>query len=254
MNDRVLVHRQGRVIVMTINRPEVRNAVDGVTTRELATALDELDDSAGLSVGVLTGAGGVFSAGMDLKAFLAKEQVSLPGRGLGGLTEAPPRKPLIAAVEGWAVGGGFELVLACDLVIASTTAKFGLPEVKRGLIAGGGGALRLPSRIPRALALEMLLTGEPITAERAAAVGLVNRVVPEGEAASAALGMADSISLNGPLALVAAKEVASRASDWTSDNQWEEQRKIIAPVFASEDAREGAAAFVGKRAAVWTGR
>src|SRR5882757_9561432 len=139
MNDRVLVHRQGRVIVMTINRPEVRNAVDGVTTRELATALDELDDSAGLSVGVLTGAGGVFSAGMDLKAFLAKEQVSLPGRGLGGLTEAPPRKPLIAAVEGWAVGGGFELVLACDLVIASTTAKFGLPEVKRGLIAGGGG-------------------------------------------------------------------------------------------------------------------
>ncbi|HXA57913.1 MAG TPA: enoyl-CoA hydratase-related protein, partial [Streptosporangiaceae bacterium] len=172
----------------------------------------------------------------------------------GGLTERPPRKPLIAAVEGWALAGGFELALACDLVVAGQSARFGVPEVKRSLVAGGGAALRLPERVGLTLAMELLLTGDQISAERAAQIGLVNRVVPAGTALDAALELAAVIAANGPLAVQATKAVALNASDWSGEERWDRQREITDPVFASQDAREGAAAFGEKRAPVWQGR
>jgi enoyl-CoA hydratase len=254
MEDDVLVETRGNVLVMTLNRPRARNAINGDVATALAGALDWLEESNELRVGVLTGAGGVFSAGMDLKAFLAGELPSIPGRGLGGLTEQPPSKPMIAAVEGWALAGGFELVLACDLVVAAEGARFGTPEVKRSLVPTGGGALELPHRVPRAIALELLMTGEPISAGRAAEAGLVNRVVPDGAALERAVELAEAIARNGPLALRAVKEIARSSADWTVATKWERQREISDPIFASEDAREGSAAFVEKRDPVWRGR
>lgn len=254
MPDEVLVERRGPVQVISINRPTAKNALDAPVARGVADAVDELDSSDDLRVGVLTGAGGVFSAGMDLKAYLRGETPEIEGRGLCGITETPPRKPLIGAVEGWALAGGFELVLACDLVVASRTARFGVPEVKRALVAGGGGALLLPRRVPQAVALEMLLTGEPIDAERAVAVGLVNRLSDEGAALDTAIALADTIAGNGPLAVAVSKRVARSSADWTLDDAWRRQRELIDPVFASADAREGATAFAEKRAPAWTGR
>jgi enoyl-CoA hydratase len=250
----VLVERRDRVLVVTINRPKQRNALNGAAGHALAAAMDTLDADDGLSVGVLTGAGGTFSAGMDLKAFLRGERPDLPGRGLGGITQTPTRKPLVAAVEGWALAGGFELLLACDLVVAAETARFGVPEVKRGLVAGGGAALKLPRRIPYAVALEMLLVGEPVSARRGYELGLVNRVVEEGQALAGALELAKLMVANGPLALAATKEVASQTMDWPADVAWQRQEQILAPVYASEDAREGARAFAEKRPPAWTGR
>jgi enoyl-CoA hydratase len=254
MSDSVLVEQRGRVLVMAINRPKARNAIDRATAVAMAEALDRLDESDELSVGVLTGSKTVFSAGMDLKAFLRGESPGIPGRGLAGLTETPPRKPMIAAVEGWALAGGFEMTLACDLVVAGEGAKFGVPEVKRSLIAAAGAALFLPSRLPRPIAMELLLTGDPMTASRAAEVGLINYVVQDGAALDKALELAEAIAQNGPLALVGTKQVARLAADWTTENRWAKQREITEPVFASEDAREGAAAFVEKRRAVWKSR
>src|SRR3954451_23649380 len=198
-DEAVLTEERGGVLVVTINRPEARNAINGAVARGIAAALDRLDDEDGLRVGGLTGAGGVFSSGMALKGFLSGDVPVVEGRGLGGLTERPPRKPLVAAVEGDAVAGGFELVLACDLVVAGEGSRFGVPEVKRGLVAGAGAALHLPQRIPQAIALEMLLTGEPITSARAAELGLVNRVVPDGTAVDAAVELARTVAANGPL-------------------------------------------------------
>jgi enoyl-CoA hydratase len=212
MSDEVLVERRGAVQVITINRPEARNALNGAVAAGIRDAADELDADGALRVGVLTGAGGTFSSGMDLKAFLKGETPSFPGRGLCGITQTPPRKPLIGAAEGWALAGGFELLLACDLVVAGASARFGVPEVKRGLVAGAGGALLLARRIPRALALEMILTGDPFDARRAAEIGLVNRVVDEGQALEEALGMAEKIAANGPLALIASKEISNGGS------------------------------------------
>ena len=254
MSDSVLVERRGAVQLITINRPEAKNALDAGVARGVAEAVDELDASDDLRAGVLTGAGGTFSSGMDLKAFLRGETPALDGRGLCGITQTPPRKPLIAAVEGWALAGGFELALACDLIVAARTARFGVPEVKRSLVAGGGAALQLPRRVPYAIALELLLTGDPIDAERAAAAGLVNRVVDEGAAVDAALELAASIAANGPLAVAATKEIARSSADWTVAEGWTRQDSIMHPVFASEDAREGAQAFAEKRAPVWRGR
>jgi enoyl-CoA hydratase/carnithine racemase len=251
MNE-VLVERAGAVQVVTINRPRARNALDGAVAHAVAAAVDELDASDDLRVGVLTGAGGTFSAGMDLKAFLRGERPSIEGRGLCGITITPPRKPLVAAAEGWALGGGFELLLACDLVVAARSARFGLPEVKRGLAARGGGALLLARRVPLAIALELLMTGEPVGAERAAAVGLVNRLTEEGGALEAALELAQTIAANGPLAVAATKRIAR--ADWTVAEGWVRQDDVLAPVFASDDAKEGAAAFAEKRAPVWRGR
>ena len=200
MSDEVLVERHGAVQVITINRPEARNALNRAVAVGVRDAVDELDAAADLRAGVLTGAGGTFSAGMDLKAFLHGEVPSFPGRGLCGITQTPPRKPLVGAAEGWALAGGFELLLACDLVVAGASARFGVPEVKRALVAGAGAALLLAQRIPRALALELLLTGDPIDAARAAQIGLVNRVVADGKALPGAIALAERIAANGPLA------------------------------------------------------
>jgi enoyl-CoA hydratase len=175
------------------------------------------------------------------------------GRGFGGLTQAPPRKPLIAAVEGWAVAGGFELMLACDMVVAAETSMFGLPEVKRALVAGGGGAMTLSRRIAPAIALEMLLTGEPISAHRAAALGLVNQVVPAGEVLSAAMALASVVAANGPLAVAVSKQIAISAPEWSAENRWQEQERLVQPVYDSADAEEGARAFAEKRDPGWTG-
>ena len=254
VSNEVIVERRGFVQVITINRPEAKNALNLAVAKGIAAAVDELDSSDDLRVGVLTGAGGVFSAGMDLKAFLAGESPSIEGRGLGGITQAPPTKPLIGAVEGWALAGGFELLLACDLVVAGDSARFGVPEVKRSLVAAAGAAILLPGRMPFALALEMLLTGEPIDATRAAQVGLVNRVVPAGTAVDAAVDLAAVIADNGPLAVAATKQVARTSRDWGFEEAWAKQGAIIGPVFGSEDAREGATAFAEKRKPVWKGR
>lgn len=254
MPEQVIVEALDGVQVITINRPEAKNALNLEVAEAVAAAVDELDSRDDLRVGVLTGAGGVFSAGMDLKAFLRGESPAIEGRGLCGITQTPPRKPLIGAVEGWALAGGFELLLACDLVVASVEAQFGVPEVKRSLVAGGGAALLLAKRVAPALALELLLTGEPITAARAAEIGLVNRLAPRGEALKHALEFAATIAENGPLAVAATKAIATRSSDWTWAQGWAEQDALMMPVFTSADAREGAQAFAERRPPVWTGR
>jgi enoyl-CoA hydratase len=250
----VLVERRDGVQIISINRPEARNALNAEAAHLIAAAADELDADNRLRVGVLTGAGGTFCAGMDLKAFLRGEKPSVEGRGFGGITKAPPRKPLIAAVEGHAVAGGFELLLACDMVVAAETSKLGVPEVKRSLVAGGGAAMLLPRRIPVAAAMELLLTGNPVSAERALALGLVNRVTPHGSALHGALELAAEIAANGPLAVAATKAIAREQADWTWAEGWDRQERIYAPVFASQDAREGATAFAEKRPPVWQGR
>ncbi|MGY1615490.1 crotonase/enoyl-CoA hydratase family protein [Geodermatophilus sp. SYSU D00691] len=254
MSDEVLVEARDGVQVITINRPEAKNALNAGVAAGVAAAVDELDASDELRVGVLTGAGGTFSAGMDLKAFLRGETPAIEGRGLCGITQTPPRKPLVGAVEGWALAGGFELLLACDLVVAAETARFGVPEVKRSLVAAGGAALLLTRRVPYALALELLLTGDPLTAPRAAGIGLVNRVTPEGGALEGALALAATIAANGPLAVAATKQVARSSAEWSWQEGWARQAEIVEPVFASEDAREGSVAFAEKRAPVWKGR
>jgi enoyl-CoA hydratase len=243
----------GNVAVITINRPAARNAVNGAVARGIAAAVEDFDARSDVSVLVLTGAGGTFSAGMDLKGFLAGDAPLAAGRGFGGIVERPPVKPVIAAVEGYALAGGFELVLACDLVVASEEAKFGLPEVRRGLVAGAGGLLRLPSRIPYHLAMEIALTGEHFSAARLAAAGLVNKLVPAGEALSAAKELASRIALGAPLALAASKRVIVEAADWAADEAFGKQAEIISPIFGSKDAMEGAMAFAEKRPPAWRG-
>jgi enoyl-CoA hydratase len=254
MTDEVAVTVDAGVMTIAIDRPEQRNAMTLAAAEGIAAALTELDDDPGVSAAVLTGTGGTFCTGMDLKRFLAGERAHIPGRGFGGLVEAPPRKPLIAAVEGWALGGGFELVLACDLVVAGRSARFGLPEATRGLIARAGGATRLPRRLPRAIALELLLTGDPLTAERAAHHGLVNRVVEDGTALAAGRELAGKVAANAPLAVMAAKALALDSADWPEGELFTRQAAYAEPVFASADAQEGARAFAERRAPRWTGR
>jgi len=253
MTDDVLVEQRDRILIITINRPAARNAIDAAVTKGVAAAMDELDGRQDLSIGILTGTGGTFCAGMDLKAFLRGENVALPGRGLAGLTEAPPKKPLIAAVEGYALAGGCELVLACDLVVAADNAKFGLPEAKRGLVAGAGGLIRLPQRIPPQVAMEYALTGDFFSAADAQRYGLVNRVTPPGGALAGAVELAMRITTNAPLSIAATKEIIVRSADWPSDEAFRKQLEIMRPVFESADAREGAQAFAEKRPPVWRG-
>ncbi|MET9231097.1 crotonase/enoyl-CoA hydratase family protein [Lentzea sp. NPDC003310] len=247
MNE-VRTERVGSALLITIDRPEARNAVNAAVATRLSAALDELEATPDLRVGVLTGAGGSFSAGMDLKAALKGESPVVGDRGLGGLTEAELTKPLIAAVEGFALGGGFELALACDLIVAAEDARFGLPEVKRGLIAAAGGVVRLPQRIPHHLAMEILLTGEPIDGRRAGTLGIANRVVPNGETAAIALQLAEQIAQNAPLALAAVKAVVR------SQDPWAAQRAESARLMSTADVREGMTAFAERRAPQWTGR
>jgi enoyl-CoA hydratase len=251
--DEVLTERRGRALVITINRPQARNAINRAVSFGLAEAVAQLDDDPELSVAVLAGAGGSFSAGMDLKAYLAGEDMLVPGRGLG-FTERPPRKPVISAVEGFSLAGGTELALATDLIVASRDARFGLPEVKRGLVAGGGGLIRLPQRIPYAKAMELALTGDSLCAEEGLALGLVNLVTEPGEALAGALDLADRIARNAPLAVAATKEIVAAARDWRADDAFALQGAILEPVFSSHDAREGAAAFAEKRQPAWQGK
>ncbi|HEY2507221.1 MAG TPA: crotonase/enoyl-CoA hydratase family protein [Streptosporangiaceae bacterium] len=253
MADEVLTEVSDGVAVITINRPEARNAVNGAVARGIAAAVEEFDASKDVSVLLLTGAGGTFSAGMDLKGFLSGDAPIAGDRGFGGIAQRPPAKPIIAAVEGYALAGGFELALACDLIVASEAAKFGLPEVRRGLVAGAGGLLRLPKRIPYHLAMEIALTGEHYPASRLYAAGLVSLLVPPGEALAGAREFASRVAQGGPLALVASKRIIVESADWDSASAFERQGAIIGPVFGSADAREGAMAFAEKRAPNWRG-
>ncbi|MFC9087234.1 crotonase/enoyl-CoA hydratase family protein [Nocardiopsis dassonvillei] len=253
MSDEVLYTAEDGVAVITINRPQARNAVNAAVAARVAEALDDLDARGDLSVGIITGAGGTFCAGMDLKAFMRGEVPLVEGRGFGGFAERPPRKPLIAAVEGYALAGGFEAVLACDLVVAAEDARFGIPEVKRGLVAGAGGLLRLQHRIPRNIAMELALTGDFVEAPRLAELGLVNRVTASGGALEGARELAARITANGPLAVRVSKEVIISSGDWSTERMWEKQNELTGPVFVSHDAMEGAAAFAEKRAPVWRG-
>jgi enoyl-CoA hydratase len=250
----VLTERRDGVLLITLNRPDARNAVNAALAEGVGAALDELDADDELRVGVLTGAGKGFSSGMDLKAFVAGERPYIEGRGFAGITQRSSRKPLIAAIEGFAVAGGFEVALSCDLIVASKGARLGIPEVKRSLVAAAGALFRLPRRIPYHLAMELALTGDPIDAERAHQLGLVNRLAEPGGALDAALKLAGEIVKNGPLALMASKEIVQESRDWTEEESWEKQGPIAGPVMGSEDAREGATAFAEKRDPVWKGR
>ncbi len=252
-DDCLLVERRGAVLQLVINRPQVRNALDRRVSERIAAALDELDDTPELRVAVLTGAGGNFSSGMDLKAFGHGEIPVVEGRGLAGFAQAPPRKLLIAAVEGYALAGGFEVALACDLIVAARDAVFGLPEVKRGLLAAGGGLIRLSRRIPYNMAMELGVLGDPIGASRAADLGIVNRLTEPGEALAGALALAEQIAANGPLGVAAAKEVITLSADVPEAEAWQRQAPINARIAESQDAKEGALAFVEKRAPVWSG-
>src|SRR5262245_1722703 len=252
--DLVLTERHDGVLTITINRPAQKNAINRDVAVQLASALDLLDSDSTLSVGVLTGAGGTFSAGMDLKAFAKGQTPILPGRGFGGLTQAVVRKPLIAAVEGWALGGGFEMVLSCDVIVAADDAKFGLPEVKRGLIAGEGGVIRLPQRIPYHVALKVLLTGEPISAVDGKQYGLVSELTAPGAALAAAQELARRIAVNAPLALSRVKEVLRETQGLNDSEAFARQAVSASSLLNTEDAHEGALAFAEKRAPVWRGR
>ncbi|GIH69589.1 enoyl CoA dehydratase/isomerase [Sphaerimonospora thailandensis] len=239
--------------VVTINRPQAKNAVNGAVARGIAAALDELDERRDVSAIVITGAGGTFCAGMDLKAFLGGDFPVVEGRGFGGITERSARKPMVAAVEGYALAGGFEIALSCDVIVASEEAKFGLPEPKRGLVAAAGGVMRLPRRIPYHVAMEIALTGDFYPASRLYELGLVNRVTPAGEALAGALELARKIAANAPLALAATKRVVTESADWSREEMFAKQNEITSPIFASKDAMEGAAAFAEKRAPNWSG-
>ncbi|MCF2530274.1 crotonase/enoyl-CoA hydratase family protein [Yinghuangia soli] len=253
MSDEVLVEHADGVTLITINRPAARNAVNRAVSDGIAAAIEEFDGRKDLTVAIITGAGGTFCAGMDLKAFVGGEDILHPERGFAGIAMKPPRKPVIAAVEGYALAGGCEIALACDLVVAAEDARFGIPEVKRGLVAGAGGLMRLPRRIPYLLAMELALTGDHFSAADAHRYGLVNRLTEPGGALGAARELAARIAANGPLAVAATKEIIVASADWPADEAFERQSEILRPVFGSADAREGAVAFAEKRPPVWRG-
>jgi len=257
MPDEVLRERRGRVEVLTINRPEARNAINGAVSNGIASAMEELAADDGVAVVVLTGSGDkAFSAGMDLKAFAGGEGGAIMGAsgGFGGITQRDFPKPVIAAVNGSALAGGLEIMLACDLVVAADHAVFGIPEAKRGLIAGAGGLIRLPKRLPMAIALELALTGDPIDAARAHALGLVNRVVPAASLMDEAIALAETIAANAPLALRYSKEVIRRAADVPEEEGWRINGEAVGVVFSSADAMEGPVAFAEKRPPRWQGK
>ena len=249
----VLTEVDGNVLIVTINRPEAKNAMNKAAAEGIAAAMDRLDAEADLRCAILTGAGGTFCSGMDLKGFLRGESPSVPGRGFGGLSQWTPKKPVIAAIDGYALAGGMELALACDLIVASAGARFGIPEAKRGLAAAAGGLIRLPRQIPPRVAMELALTGDFIPAQRAYDLGFINQIT-DGPAIDAARTLAARIAENGPLALIASKAIIRDSHEWTDAEMWDRQAAYIEPVFSSSDAREGAAAFAEKRKPNWQGK
>ncbi|WP_341713083.1 crotonase/enoyl-CoA hydratase family protein [Erythrobacter sp.] len=253
MSEEVLTSEEDGILVVTINRPEAKNAMTKAAAEGIAAAMDRLDSDDNLRVGILTGAGGTFCSGMDLKGFLRGESPSIEGRGFGGIVQKPPVKPLIAAVEGYALAGGLELMIACDLVVAHSGAKFGIPEAKRGLVAAAGGVMMLPDQIPERVAMELALTGDFISASRAYELGLINRVT-DGSALDGAKELAAAIVANGPLAVRISKQIIKESRGWPMDERYTRQAQLIAPVFTSADAREGSLAFAEKRKPNWTGK
>lgn len=249
----VLTEVRDGVLIVTMNRPEAKNAMNKAQAEGISAAMDRLEADDDLRVAVLTGAGGTFCSGMDLKGFLRGERPSIEGRGFGGLTEWTPKKPVIAAVDGFALAGGMELALSCDLIVASSASKFGIPEAKRGLAAAAGGLIKLPRQIPPRIAMELALTGDFIDAARAYELGFVNRVV-DGASLPAALELAARVAENGPLALIASKAIVRDSHSWSDEEMWQKQAAYIAPVFVSADAREGSLAFAEKRKPNWQGK
>ncbi|MFC9993766.1 crotonase/enoyl-CoA hydratase family protein [Nocardia sp. NPDC127526] len=250
----MLVERRGHIMIITINRPQARNAIDLATARGLERAIDAYEADPQARIAILTGAGGYFSAGMDLKAAARGEVPVTEKRGILGIVAQPPAKPLIAAVEGPALAGGCELALAADLIVAAEDSVFGIPEVKRGLVAVGGGVLRLSQRLPRAIAMELALTGDPITAARAAELGLINQVAAPGQALTAAVALAERVAVNAPLSIDAGKQIIEQCPDWSTAEAFARQGQVAAVALSSQDAGEGMRAFVEKRAPVWRGR
>jgi enoyl-CoA hydratase/carnithine racemase len=257
MADEVLRERRGNVELLTINRPEARNAINGAVSRAMSTIMDELAEDGECWVVVITGSGDkAFSAGMDLKAFARGEgaEITAAAGGFAGLTTRDFPKPIIAAVNGSALAGGFEIMLSCDLVVAADHAMFGIPEAKRGLIAGAGGLIRMPKRLPMAVALEMAMTGEPIDAARAHALGLVNRVVPAASLLDEALALAGTIAASAPLAVRYSKSVMKQSAEVPESEGWKINAAAVGVVFSSSDAMEGPVAFAEKRAPNWQGK
>jgi enoyl-CoA hydratase len=249
MSDAVLIEQRERVLLITLNRPEARNAINGALSQGLMDAVTRLDDDPGLTVGVLTGAGQGFSAGMDLKAFAKGEDIGP----MMTFVRQGAKKPLIAAVEGFALAGGLELALSCDLIVAAAGARFGIPEVGVGLFAAGGGVLRLPGRVGYSKAMEMAITGDPISAEEAAELGLVARLADRGDAMDAALRLAERVAKNAPLAVAASKGLVKATQGLTEDEFWTVQEPLQASIFTSNDAKEGPRAFAEKRPPQWSG-
>ena len=253
-NRAVLVDRRGPITVITLNRPERRNAVDLATAQLLEQVVDHFEADPEARVAVITGAGGSFCAGMDLKAAAAGQFAMTERGGPLGITARPLSKPLIAAVEGHALAGGCELALVADLIVAADDSQFGLPEPKRGLVAAAGGVLRLSQRLPRNVAMELALTGNPMPATRMAELGLVNRLAPSGQVLDAALALAEEIMLNAPLSVQVSKQIIEQAPDWPVDEAFGKQSDLAMTAVLSEDAAEGIAAFAEKRQPVWKGR
>lgn len=253
MSEEVLTEERGGILIITINRPEAKNAMNKAAAEGIAAAIDRLDSDDNLRVGILTGAGGTFCSGMDLKGFLRGESPIVEGRGFGGITQKGPVKPLIAAVEGYALAGGMELMISCDLIVANSAAKFGIPEAKRGLAAAAGGLMKLPGMIPPKIAMELALTGEFIDAQRAFDLGLINRVT-DGSARDAALELAQAITANGPIAVRVSKQIVVESRGWSEAEMWDRQAALLPQVFMSADAREGSLAFAEKRKPAWKGR
>ena len=245
----VLTERRGRVLLITLNRPEAMNSINGALSRGLVAAVEQLDGDGGLTAGVLTGAGRGFSSGMDLKAFARGEDIGP----MMTFIRNGARKPLIGAIEGFALAGGLELALTCDLLVAAKGAKLGIPEVSVGLFAAAGGLLRLPGRVGYGKAMEMAITADPITAEEAFQYGLVSRLAEPGAAVAGAMELAERVARNAPLAVAASKQLVALTQSVTEEEFWEAQKGFFGPVFGSNDAKEGPQAFAEKRSPEWTG-